>query len=288
MALPIAPVLLLMLSPAPTHSGGRLPIWADVPQLLKDFAPAAESQVGIARRRIKVDQYRSLDGHTVTISGEYLDLHMPWGGSIRCVRGKLDLGFQTGRREMVADLMFHSPDFAFSETYEFQRGTFGTGSVVVNDDYGMEVNGRRGGDRLWLGFWEGKRYGLATMTRVPEGIRPDMVDRLADLELTETEHGIVIQPAAGRRGVEIYGASLIKEEPSVGIMSIMHAHEARALVPPWGGTRVDGGELFINEEDQYFLLVNDSCVTVIQPVGDDALDNPERMKRLEHLVISWA
>lgn len=59
------------------------------------------------------------------------------------------------------------------------------------------------------------------------------------------------------------------------------------MVPNWGGTPVDGGELFVNEDEEFFLLVNDSAVTVIQPVGGDPLDNPERMRRLEHLVVSW-
>ena len=231
------------------------------------------------------DTYTALSGRTVHIEGENIDVSSPWSGSVRFLLGKVESGFQCGPKEFATDAISLVTPFSFSEEYAHQGGRLRIGSVAVEDEYGVELRGRRGADALWMAAWEGTRLSLTSVARLPHGIRPDLAARFEIFGLAEQPEGIVLTP---RKGIELYGAEVTKEVPHVGLLNTMHAPEARALVPAWGGTHVEGGELFLSGDRRFFLLANDTAVTVIQPLDDDAIDDPERMQRLESLKVSWS
>lgn len=234
--------------------------------------------------------YKTLDDHTITVSGPDLDLSLPWTASILYLRDAASFGFQSGPIGHWSHLMVHYPDFAFSESYGYQSGTLQLGSAPASGEASSTSRGSSSTNRIWLGYWEGTYHSLAAVANsVPEGIRPDLLGWFETFDLSDSPEGVTLDPRTSE-GVQVRSPEVVKELPTVGLLSIMDVAQASSLIPSWMGTPVEGGELFLSKVadfPEFFVLVGESALTVIQPIEDDVLETPERMYALEHLVVGW-
>jgi hypothetical protein len=234
--------------------------------------------------------YRSLDGHLVTVSGPELDLSLPWSASVQCLAGSSRFGLQSLRKADWAGLMIHHPGFAFSESYLSQGGELRIGSVAVDDEYGDELTGEASAHRVWLGYWQGSEYAVAALARVPQDVRPNFFEWFDNFDISETTSGIELAPRQ-QGSIEFIASEVVKEIPKLGLLSIVDTRQASTLAPTWKGTPVDGGELYVNDGDKdlsgFYLLVGHTALTTIQPIGDGRLNDPGRLRRVEHLTVTW-
>ncbi|HEX2057844.1 MAG TPA: hypothetical protein VHI71_05695 [Actinomycetota bacterium] len=236
--------------------------------------------------------YLSLDGHRVTVSGEGLDFGRPWSTAVTCATRSGQFGLQSGLREGWTEMLRgHHPDFAFDESYNYQNGQLRIGSAGLDDAYGYELTGRRGGHTMWVALWEGARYAVSIIGRYPAPARPDHFAYFNQVVIGEEPDGVVVTARRGGESTEFFGSELTKEVPKLGLLTIVDARAATAMIPSYEGTRVDGGELYVSPDRTFFLLVGDTAVTIIQPFGEDGcggeMDHPQRLDRAERLVVTW-
>lgn len=228
--------------------------------------------------------YRFLDGRPVAISGQDLDLTtFPWSSHTSCMGDMGPFHLQSGPRGMWEHLMIHSPGFKFSESYSFQGGELRIGSALVDDEYSREMTGRSFGHRAWCATWEGTNFAVAGTTRSEADTRPNLVAWFDPFGIEETPVGITLTPL-DRGSIEFSQPQIKKEIPSLGLVKVFASDEASGMIPPWKGTQVRGGELFAHrKDDPHFLLANETTISVVWPLGEGELDDPERLHRLEHL-----
>lgn len=231
------------------------------------------------------DTYRALTGNKVTISGVDLDLSKPWSGNAKCMVDGAESGFQTAPVGTIDAAMTQHPAFRFREIYsDFQGGKLRIGWMSVDDAYARELTGRPNGHMTWVASWEGNKYSLFSLFRAQPAERPDFIQQFNEFLITETEIGVCVSAV---RTVEMFGISLTKEVPFLGVLTVLSAAHAQNLLPPWRGTPVEGGSLYVSEDHSFFVLASPTAVVAIEPLQEGQVDDPARMRRLEHLRVAW-
>jgi hypothetical protein len=211
--------------------------------------------------------------------------------SIQCVTGSSRFGFHAGPVDNWRDIMYFHPEFGFSESYKYQGGELLIGSVPVEDEYSKELNPPGVVDAVWLAYWQGAAHSLAAISRVTGDVRPDFFDWFERFDISETPEGIAIAPRAAS-DVQLVGSEVVKEIPSLDLLTVHDRRQASELVPAYEGTSVAGGELFVVDLDgeeglpAFFVLVGDTAVTTIQPIRGE-MDDPSRLSVLEKLIVTW-
>jgi len=168
--------------------------------------------------------------------------------------------------------------------YAFQDGRLliGSGLLPPTAD-GAEylywaADGTAHPSERWLAAWYGKSYSVHTQTAGgPEQV-DGLISLLEQFVLSELPEGLTLQMRIDSNA-RIIGVELTQQLPGELLLSVapLGVNALRRL-PPWEGTRVAGGELFVasfnthgaetDHQDEFLVLVGDSAVTYGIPLGN--------------------
>jgi hypothetical protein len=225
----------------------------------------------------------AIDGSTVTIDATAFnpDFHASSVG-IYTINGHWQ-EFTTSYRDfgaaVAADL-----SLSLGESYTLQGGRLRLGTTSVHfPDMGKGV---RQTDLLHLAVWEGRRFSVHTHRY--NGKAHDLIDVFDRFDLLEDAGGIHLQPRDPGQVRFAREPSLLREVPGVGVLQIrpMTPQVART-VPPWRGTAVAGGELFVGRRpgNLHLVLVGKRSHTLIMRQGEDC--GKDDLSQIQRMSVDW-
>jgi hypothetical protein len=177
----------------------------------------------------------------------------------------------------------HAGDFnisTFDEEYSFQGGRLLLGQgVVTYSDHSLLAR---------VGIWEGKERSVAAHLYEHQSL--DMIAMFDFLTLVEEPGGVVAVPKNAKVTPIVMAA---RHAPEI----ILHLHDlglvrcyegttdAKAFLPPWGGSDAAGGELLAGDGGTY-IIISDSAVAHVYTDGEEASDSVIA-DHLFELVVEW-
>lgn len=244
------------------------------------------AQPAVANHPLRKGLCHSLDGRTIELKGD-LDFSLPWTASIAFLQAGREVGFVEGLREVAEDLRIAHPLLTYSQEYSHQGGTLRIGSSPAADEYALGSVGFGELDRFWVGAWIGISACVYTTTRSTHDVTDDLVARFAGIQITESDNGLILNSGSG---ATISRLGMTKEVPRLGVLNIHDSgHPSAPSAPAWEGQKTDGGELYVDRDQGYFLLVTETAIASIQPVNEgDRLEDPERLSLIQQLRIYWS
>ena len=110
--------------------------------------------------------------------------------------------------------------------------------------------------------------------------------RFGEIDIVESDNGLTLTPPGD---VSLSRIGMTKEVPRLGVLNVYDAGHPSAPRPPaWKGQETNGGELYVDRKQEFFLLVTETAITSIQPVDEgDRLDSPDRLSLLQDLSVHW-
>jgi hypothetical protein len=231
--------------------------------------------------------HRALNGGKAVVrTGPHRDLSAPYSSTARFITGDRHWEVAISNRTDFARDALRSiaqpRAMHFTEEYRFHRGTLRIGIVDQVDDGGTPVG------RLCGAAWEGSSYSL--LAHIYNGSPLELLALLDKFSLTELPDALLVRPKDAQGVVIDEEASVTKEIPGIGLIDVVQLTSRRArLLPNWKGTRVRGGELFVESADsprRHFVLVTATAVSTIVP--DRGAQLGDVLAELEdHLSVEW-
>lgn len=230
-----------------------------------------------------------LDGARVRLGGDDVDLSRHASSFLTLIVDGFAREFAASHvrfgRDVAADL-----GLSFEEEYGVQDGTLRLASGIQIFD---GVEGRPESVPLHLGAWEGSNFSVHT--HLYWGSRRDLLGIFSQVQIVEGDFGLELRPKGSAAFARYPGATMLKEIPSVGLLQMreLTGVAARGL-PKWRGTRVAGGELFVNGDPSEassdcsktsFFLVGSTAITFVAPAARPPRGVLERLGKLE---VGWA
>ena len=225
-----------------------------------------------------------LDGAAVTLESAEVDLDAPATSSWVAQIGSRQQEFTAGNAEFGEVDARATSGVALTESYRLGSGRLRTGARLF---YEHELRVHVG---IRVGVWQGAQSSIATHLYRENGVPSvrDVIALFEQFDVAEEAGAAVMRPRRTSRASAAGAADLMKELPGVGLATIkpLETAELKAL-PAWGGTAVEGGELFVNRANgprEHFVLVGEGAMTTVVPAGGAALDD-RAVQRLASVVI---
>jgi hypothetical protein len=224
--------------------------------------------------------HRALDGAEVSFQS-LLPLDRPFTSVVNVRMDEHLQEFTAGGRGLGRAVAADHGIAHLDETYSFQGGRLSLGEV---DTYDPRL---KLAAKFRLAVWEGERFSIHT--HMYDGRSSDLVRILGRFIFVEDETGVSIRPKDRGRTLFDDSASILKEIPGLGLLEVTGRTAGTSVgLPAWQGTRIAGGELFLDTVDNrqdYFVLVNPEMKATIIPDPDF---NPTTiLPHLDHLKIHW-
>jgi hypothetical protein len=197
----------------------------------------------------------------------------------------------------LAESLARSPEIAtgmeFDEEYDFQGGRLrlGSGKQPIGPDgarYGeIGPDGHGRPSLVRMGIWYGKALSLHVIRY--GGRSKDLLAIFGQFQISERTRGIVCVPKDPTITFFIEGPGVIVDLPGVGVLETVRLtkRNVRSL-PPYAGTAVRGGELFIDnmgKPNMFLVLVGDTSRTTVVPYAGAP---EERLTvAMSHLMVTW-
>jgi hypothetical protein len=252
---------------------------------------AAGTAVTAQRTRTSI-AHTAIDGATVEISGDSIDLREPFtSAAIFTVDGTMH-EFSAGVRAFGEAFVRLYPGVSFVEEYRFQGGSLRLASGEQAFPTGVDEPRYRSVP-LHVAVWEGRAHSV--YTHLYHSSYTELIEIFNHFVIVETETGINLIAKDEGSTPQVGLTTLVKEVPEVGLLQIkeLTAVSSRVL-PGWRGTPVEGGELFAAGEpatddsecgELGFYLVGLTAVTHI--ASEPRAPVHEVLERLESLVVHW-
>ena len=221
--------------------------------------------------------YTVMDGATVRVTSSVA--LGPASTFVSARLGRLGLSYVhlVGGPLALPSSLAASPEIAigmrFHEEYALQGGRLrlGSGDQPVGSDgarHGEVGPGGRGRPSLvHLGAWYGKSFSLHVIRY--GGERHTLLPIFDQFEIEERADGISCLPKDRATTSFIEGPGLIVNVPKLGILETTRLTKSVASgLPRYEGTRVRGGELFVNnlrQANMFFVLVGKTSRTTLMP-----------------------
>ncbi|HEX2295838.1 MAG TPA: hypothetical protein VHN37_11065 [Actinomycetota bacterium] len=208
---------------------------------------------------------RGLDASTVEIAGP-LDLSLAASAfAVFSRNGKMQ-EFGAGGREFAASVA-ERLGIELDEEYSFRGHRLRTGRTSRYDPRSRAVEVVR------IGVWEGDTHSVQAV--VTGGEAADVITLFHEFDFHEDAAGVVVTPrVAGDPAWMIsrdYPPTVAQPVPRLGLIEVAEMTRERARhVPLWGGQKVEGGELFLDDstpQQPSLLLVGERTWTRIYPRG---------------------
>jgi hypothetical protein len=246
-----------------------------------------------------VATFTAVDGGTVEIGGDGLEIDAPLASRIAEFRGSL------GEYEFTVvptsdghvDEAASHEGIRLVESYGLRSGHAVRIGANTATDAVTKVVGRS-----VLGVWVGSQFAVEVWLQGEESptAERDMtaltLTILNQFEITETPTGVAMRPIvlsdfalvreAGR------APSVLVSSPGLGLVKVVaRTSEQKPLMPNDAGARVDGGQLWVSARSPAdavldFLLESETAVahvyTDAHEVAEDTL-----LERASHLVVEW-
>ncbi|MEX2459513.1 MAG: hypothetical protein WD770_11090 [Actinomycetota bacterium] len=184
------------------------------------------------------------------------------------------------------------------EEYPVQQGLLRTGSrsyfdpdseadVVIR---GMAWEGQRTSIFTWLQTARSPDQGDAFVPQVGP-TATDVLTLLEKFDISEVGDpaGAIMRPVSSDTSLDS-GPTLVRYVPGIGLLEIHPASDpSPPMVPPWQGTALPGGQLYVDKMGPqrlpYFVLVSTTNTTVIVPNAE--ADVNAVLLGLQELIVEW-
>jgi hypothetical protein len=225
----------------------------------------------------------AIDGSTVIIDATAFnpDFHASSVG-VYTINGhwqELTTSYREFGAAVAADLKL-----SLTESYTLQGGRLRLGTTSVHfPDMGKGVSQT---DLLHLAVWEGERFSVHT--HLYNGKAHDLIDVFDRFDILEDAAGIRLQPRDPGHVKFAREPTLLREVPSVGVLQVRPmTPEVARMVPPWRGTAVRGGELFVGRRpgNLHLVLVGKRSHTLIMRHGEEC--GKEDLSQIHRMNVDW-
>lgn len=220
--------------------------------------------------------HRALDGGTYHLEGD-IDLQAPCTSAVEAVAGgrlvELTAGPASLGDDVAASLGIRAPESELT----FQKGTLRIFQSVEREPRSGLV------ERPSLVVWRGERHSL--VTRLYGLDVAAVLGLLRSVRITESEHGLTLQPDPSAGSAFARPATVIKEVPGLGLLELSRrTKEHTAQLPPWKGVAVASGELFrdtLSDGSPFFVLSSTAIWATVVPLASTPVERvPELIGRL--------
>ncbi|KPC78153.1 MULTISPECIES: hypothetical protein [Streptomyces] len=220
--------------------------------------------------------HRALDGGTYHLEGD-IDLQAPCTSAVEVVAGgrlvELTAGPASLGDDVAASLGIRAPESELT----FQKGTLRIFQSVEREPRSGLV------ERPSLVVWRGERHSL--VTRLYGLDVAAVLGLLRSVRITESEHGLTLQPDPSAGSAFARPATVIKEVPGLGLLELSRrTKEHTAQLPPWKGVAVASGELFrdtLSDGSPFFVLSSTAIWATVVPLASTPVERvPELIGRL--------
>ena len=241
-------------------------------------------------------QMSALDGGLAEVSASKIRFDPAFTASGTAVLGGKWQSFAAGPiglgRDVAADHEFGIVEF--DEEYRFQDGNLllGTGIAPVGPDGAEYAERAPDGTvqplRRRLAVWEGTWHSLYTQVY---GKNYDiLMSLLSNCLVMDSPSGITVSPREPTPRFWAKPTRVAKWIPEIGLIDVLkRTSEVESKIPPWGGTRVRSGQLYVAKKghpEMYFVLAGKSTLTWISPSAARASDKV--VDQLAELDVTWS
>jgi hypothetical protein len=233
---------------------------------------------------VQVTSSVALGPASTYVTAQLLQLGLSY---VHLVAGPLGLPASlAASREIVEDMQFH-------EEYSLQGGRLrlGSGDQPVGPDgarYGeIGPDGHGRPSRVHMAVWYGEAFSLHAIRY--GGERQMLLAMFDQFRIVEQADGISCVPKDRSSTFFIEGPGVIINVPGFGILESVRLTRAVARnLPRYEGTRVAGGELFVNNlrrPDMFFVLVGETSRTTLMP--HHGVSESNVLDGLANLAVAW-
>lgn len=220
--------------------------------------------------------HRALDGGTYHLEGD-VDLRAPCTSAVEVVAGGRLIEFTAGPASLGDDVAASLGIGAPESELTFQKGTLRIFRSVEREPRSGLV------ERPSLVVWRGERHAL--VTRLYGLDVAAVLGLLRSVRITESEHGLTLQPDLSAGSAFARPATVIKEVPGLGLLELSRrTKEHTAQLPPWKGVAVASGELFrdtLSDGSPFFVLSSTEIWATVVPLASTPVERvPELVGRL--------